>query len=75
MKSNNSYGGWYRGNSWSHIPNYIRHTVQNTDKGVNIKIYTENGVSEFDCEDVTKSKESWTKGYRRWKGEKIGSER
>ena len=64
-----------RGDSWSHIPNYIKHTVEETDKGVTIKIYTENGVSEFDCEDVTKSKESWTKGYRRWKGEKIGSER
>ena len=39
----------------------------NTDKGVNIKIYTENGIREFDCEDVTKSKESWTKGYNKWK--------
>jgi len=56
-----------RGDSWSHIPNYIRHNVRNTDKGVNIKIYTENGVREFDCEDITKSKESWTKGYNKWK--------
>ena len=56
-----------RGDSWGHIPNYIRHTVEETDKGVNIKIYTENGIREFDCEDVTKSKESWTKGYSKWK--------
>ena len=56
-----------RGNSWGHIPNYIRHTVEETDKGVNIKIYTENGVREFDCEDITKNKESWTKGYSKWK--------
>ncbi len=56
-----------RGDSWGHIPNYIRHTVEETDKGVNIKIYTENGVREFDCEDITKSKESWIEGYNKWK--------
>jgi len=56
-----------RGDSWGHIPNYIRHTVEETDKGVNIKIYTENGIREFDCEDVTKSKESWIEGYNKWK--------
>ncbi len=56
-----------RGDSWGHIPNYIRHTVEKTDKGVNIKIYTESGVREFECEDITKSKESWTKGYSKWK--------
>ena len=60
-----------RGDSWSHIPNYIKHTGEETDKGVTIKIYTESGVREFECEDITKGKESWTKGYRRWKGEKI----
>ena len=51
-----------RGDSWGHIPNYIRHTVEETDKGVNIKIYTENGIREFKCDDVTKNKESWTEG-------------
>ena len=56
-----------RGDSWGHIPNYIRHIVEETDKGVNIKIYTENGIREFDCEDVTKSKESWIEGYNKWK--------
>ena len=56
-----------RGDSWCHIPNYIKHTVKDTDGGVNIKIYTENGVREFDCEDITKNKESWTKGYSKWK--------
>ena len=56
-----------RGDSWSHIPNYIRHNVQNTDKGVTIKIYTDNGVREFKCEDITKSKESWIEGYKKWK--------
>ena len=56
-----------RGDSWRQIPNYIRHNVQNTDKGVTIKIYTENGVREFKCDDVTKNKESWTEGYRKWK--------
>ena len=56
-----------RGDSWGHIPNYIRHTVEETDKGVNIKIYTENGIREFDCDDITKSKESRTKGYSKWK--------
>ena len=56
-----------RGDSWGHIPNYIRHTVEETDKGVNIKIYTENGIREFDCEDATKSKESWIEGYNKWK--------
>jgi hypothetical protein len=59
-----------RGDSWCHVPNYIKHTVEETDKGVNIKIYTENGnVREFECEDVTKSKESWIKGHRNWKNE------
>ena len=39
-----------RGDSWCHVPNYIKHTVEDTDKGVNIKIYTENGnVREFEC--------------------------
>jgi hypothetical protein len=56
-----------RGDSWSHIPNYIRHNVQNTDKGVTIKIYTDNGVREFKCDDVTKNKESWIEGYKKWK--------
>lgn len=57
-----------RGDSWCHVPNYIKHTVEDTDKGVNIKIYTENGnVREFECEDVTKSKESWKIGYNKWK--------
>ncbi len=56
-----------RGDSWGHIPNYIRHTVEETDKGVNIKIYTENGVREFDCEDITKNKENWIEGYNKWK--------
>jgi len=56
-----------RGDSWSHIPNYIKHTVQNTDKGVNIKIYTENGVREFKCDDVTRNKESWIESYKKWK--------
>jgi len=56
-----------RGDSWGHIPNYTRHTVEETDKGVNIKIYTENGIREFKCDDVTNNKESWTEGYRKWK--------
>ena len=56
-----------RGDSWGHIPNYIRHTVEETDKGVNIKIYTESGVREFECENIAKNKESWTKGYSKWK--------
>ena len=64
-----------RGDSWSHIPNYIKHTVEETDKGVNIKIYTQNSVREFECEDITKSKKSCADGYRHWKGKKIGSER
>ena len=57
-----------KGDSWCHVPNYIKHTVEDTDKGVNIKIYTENGnVREFECEDVTKSKERWIEGYNKWK--------
>ena len=58
-----------RGDSWCHVPNYIRHTVEETDKGVNIKIYTENSIREFECEDINKNKESWIKGYRNWKNE------
>ena len=44
-----------RGDSWCHIPNYVKHTVEDTEKGVTITIYTENGdVHEYICEDVNK---------------------
>ena len=56
-----------RGDSWCHISNYIKHTVKDTDGGVNIKIYTENGVREFKCDDVTRNKESWIESYKKWK--------
>ena len=45
-----------RGDSWCHIPNYIRHTVEETEKGVTITIYAGDNVHEYICEDITKNK-------------------
>tara|TARA_Y100000296_G_scaffold52038_1_gene59631 strand:+ start:316 stop:498 length:183 start_codon:yes stop_codon:yes gene_type:complete len=57
-----------RGDSWCHIPNYVKHTVVDTEKGVNIKIYDNEGnVREFKCDDVTRNKESWIESYKKWK--------
>jgi hypothetical protein len=58
-----------KGDSWCHIPNYVKHTVEETEKGVTITIYTENGhVHEYICEDVSKrNKKDWSKGYNEWK--------
>ena len=59
-----------RGDSWCHIPNYIRHTVEETEKGVTITIYAGDNVHEYICEDITKNKKNWSKEYNEWK--KIG---
>jgi hypothetical protein len=32
-----------QGNSWCHVQDYSKHTVEETSKGVNIKIYTHGG--------------------------------
>ena len=56
-----------RGDSWTHIPNYIRHTVEETEKGVTITIYAGDNVHEYICEDITKNKKNWSKEYNEWK--------
>jgi hypothetical protein len=56
-----------RGDSWCHIPNYIRHTVEETEKGVTITIYAGDNVHEYICEDITKNKKDWSEGYNEWK--------
>ena len=56
-----------RGDSWCHIPNYIRHTVEETEKGVTIRIYAGDNVHEYICEDITKNKKEWSEGYNEWK--------
>ena len=56
-----------RGDSWCHIPNYIRHTVEETEKGVTITIYAGDNVHEYICEDITKNKKNWSKEYNKWK--------
>ena len=56
-----------RGDSWCHIPNYIRHTVEETEKGVTIRIYAGDNVHEYICEDITKNKKDWSEGYNEWK--------
>ena len=56
-----------RGDSWCHIPNYIRHTVEETEKGVTITISAGDNVHEYICEDITKNKKNWSKEYNEWK--------
>ena len=56
-----------RGDSWGHIPNYIRHTIEETEKGVTITIYAGDNVHEYICEDITKNKKDWSEGYNEWK--------
>ena len=56
-----------RGDSWCHIPNYIRHTVEETEKGVTITIYAGDNVHEYICEDITTNKKNWSKEYNEWK--------
>ena len=56
-----------RGDSWCHIPNYIRHTVEETEKGVTITIYAGDNVHEYICEDITKNKKDWSEEYNEWK--------
>ena len=56
-----------RGDSWCHIPNYIRHTIEETEKGVTIRIYAGDNVHEYICEDITKNKKDWSEGYNEWK--------
>ena len=56
-----------RGDSWCHIPNYIKHTVEETEKGVTITIYAGDNVHEYICEDITKNKKDWSEGYNEWK--------
>ena len=56
-----------RGDSWCHIPNYIRHTVEETEKGVTITIYAGANVHEYICEDIRKNKKNWSKEYNEWK--------
>ena len=58
-----------QGNSWCRVQDYLKHTVEETSKGVNIKIYTHGGnVHEYICEDKTRLKNGgWAKGYKNWK--------
>ena len=57
-----------QGNSWAHIPDYIRHTVKETEKGVTITIYAGDNVHEYICEDKTRLKNGeWAKGHKKWK--------
>ena len=58
-----------QGNSWCHVQDYLKHTVEETSKGVNIKIYTHGGnIHEYICEDKTRLKNGeWAKGYKKWK--------
>ena len=58
-----------QGNSWCHISDYSKHTVEETEKGVIITIYTHSGnVHEYICEDKTRLKNGeWAKGYKEWK--------
>ena len=56
-----------RGDSWARIPDYIRHTVKETEKGVTITIYAGDNVHKYICEDITKNKKDWSEGYNEWK--------
>ena len=56
-----------QGNSWAHIPDYIKHTVKETEKGVTITIYAGDNIHEYICEDITKNKKDWSEGYNEWK--------
>jgi len=38
-----------KGDSYSDIPNYIRHYVESTERGHIIKILTEDGLKTFNC--------------------------
>ena len=38
-----------KGDSYSDIPNYIRHYVKSTERGHIIKILTEDGLKTFNC--------------------------
>ena len=38
-----------KGDSYAHIPNYIRHYVESTERGHIIKILTETGLKTFNC--------------------------
>ena len=39
-----------KGDSYAHIPNYIRHYIESTERGHIIKIVTEGGVATYDCQ-------------------------
>ena len=39
-----------KGDSYAHIPNYIRHYIESTERGHIIKIVTEGGVASYSCE-------------------------
>jgi len=56
-----------QGNSWARIPDYIKHTVKETEKGVTITIYAGDNIHEYICEDITKNKKDWSEGYNEWK--------
>ncbi len=56
-----------RGDSWCHIPDYSKHTVEETEKGVTITIYAGDNIHEYICEDITKNKKDWSEGYNEWK--------
>ena len=47
-----------KGDSYSDIPNYIRHYVESTERGHIIKILTESGLKTFNCKwaDYKRSK-------------------
>jgi hypothetical protein len=47
-----------KGDSYSDIPNYIRHYVESTERGHIIKILTEGGLKTFNCtwQDYKRSK-------------------
>jgi len=38
-----------KGDSYAHIPNYIRHYIESTERGHIIKIVTEGGVATYNC--------------------------
>ena len=57
-----------QGNSWARIPDYIKHTVEETKKGVTITIYAGDNVHEYICEDKTRLKNGeWANDYIEWK--------
>ena len=44
------YNSNNKGDSYAHIPNYVKYNIESTERGHIIKIITETGVHTYNCE-------------------------